>query len=143
MTPRETLFIRFSIPILMHKAESGLSQLSANYPFLCTQYPCNPIMVCILVWLFLVLFWWVNHILLLPVFSLTDLIFIELSFLVSPNIPVTFVFLFPTPACLFSCLSVSLPFFIHFISSHLPTFVCLLLGIDCLVLLSEPFCLHS
>lgn len=38
MTPREMCFIGFSIPTLTHKAASGLSQPSANYPFLCTQY---------------------------------------------------------------------------------------------------------
>lgn len=38
MTPWEMHFIGFSIPSLTHKAASGLSQLSANYPFLCTQY---------------------------------------------------------------------------------------------------------
>ncbi len=45
------LFIGFSIRNLTHKAASGLSQPSANYPFLCTQYSCNPVTDCILVWL--------------------------------------------------------------------------------------------
>lgn len=42
MTPNETPFIGFSILTLTHKAASGLSQPSVNYPFLCTQYlqPC-------------------------------------------------------------------------------------------------------
>lgn len=44
MTPGEMCFIGFSIrcPDSL-KAASGLSQLSANYPFLCTEYRQTPL----------------------------------------------------------------------------------------------------